>query len=177
MKFNVRGDNLVITKAIKEYVYEKISKLNKYFNNPEEIQAHIIMKVKGRDQRIEVTIPIKNLTLRAEESNNDLYAAIDLVSEKLERQILKNKTKIMSRIQKDNSKIMDFEVETQEEPRIKISKKKMIHMKPMDIEEAVLQMELVDHPFFVYKDRYSGAISVVYKRLEGDYGLIETEEK
>lgn len=97
MKYDIRGDKLVVTNAIKEYAEEKVSKIEKYLASSDEIMARIVVSVKGKDQKVEVTIPTKNLTLRAEEKSNDLYAAIDLVVEKLERQIIKNKTKMLSK--------------------------------------------------------------------------------
>lgn len=177
MKFNIRGNKLEVTKPIKEYVEEKIGRLDKYFENPENITAHVVVRVRGIDQIVEVTIPVKKLILRAEDRNKDLYAAIDLVVEKLERQIRKNKTKM----QKKNlrSKIadmnIDFEVE-EEEKENKIVKRKHIEMKPMGEEEAVLQMELIGHEFFVYQDAETKEICVLYKRNDGDYGLIETQK-
>lgn len=178
MRFQVRGDNITVTDAIKNSIEEKVSKLNKFFSEPDEITANVIVKVKGIEQIVEVTIPIKNLTLRAEQSDKDLYTAIDSVVEKLERQLRKNKTKMMSKMQKESSIIMDFnyEVKEEEETKIKIGKTKQIHMKPMDLEEAILQMELVDHPFFVFKDRDTNQIKIVYQRVVGDYGIIELDE-
>ena len=94
MKYNVRGDKILVTDAIKDYITEKIDKLNKYFDEPDEITANILIKVKGYNQTIEVTIPTTSFTIRNEESAEDLYAAIDSVVDKIERQIRKNKTKI-----------------------------------------------------------------------------------
>ena len=174
MKFNIRGNKLEVTKPIKEYVEEKIGKLNKYFENPEDITAHVVVRVHGIDQIVEVTIPVKKLILRAEDRNKDLYSAIDLVVEKLERQIRKNKTKM----QKKNlrTKITelknDFEEIVEEEK--KVVKRKKLEMKPMSEDEAILQMELLDHEFFVYEDAESNDICVLYKRKDGDYGLIDT---
>lgn len=174
MKFNIRGNKLEVTKPIKEYVEEKIGKLNKYFENPEDITAHVVVRVHGIDQIVEVTIPVKKLILRAEDRNKDLYSAIDLVVEKLERQIRKNKTKM----QKKNlrTKITelknDFEEIVEEEK--KVVKRKKLEMKPMSEDEAILQMELLDHEFFVYEDAESNDICILYKRKDGDYGLIDT---
>ena len=96
MKFNIRGQKIDVTPAIKEYAEKKIGKLEKYFSKSDELTAHVLLKVRGKEQTVEVTIPIKKIVVRAEETNKDLYAAIDLVSEKLERQIRKNKTRIIS---------------------------------------------------------------------------------
>ena len=155
MIYNIRGDKMLVTNAIKEYVTDKLDRLNKYFDKPEEITANILVKVKGFEQTIEVTIPTPNFTIRSEESAEDLYAAIDLVSDKIERQIRKNKTKI-NKIEKDAAKklnlsfVESFEEDDEEKT---IVKRKTLNTKPMDEEEAILQMEMLGHDFFVYKDR------------------------
>ena len=177
MIYNIRGDKILVTDAIKEYITEKLDKLNKYFDKPEEITANILVKVKGFEQTIEVTIPTPNFTIRNEESAEDLYAAIDLVSDKIERQIRKNKTKI-NKIEKDAAKKLNLSfienVEEDEEDTI-IVRRKTLSTKPMDEEEAMLQMEMLGHDFFVYKDRDTKRICIIYKRKDNNYGIIETE--
>ena len=177
MKFIIRGQKLEVTESIKSYIEEKIGKLDKYFENSEELTATVVVRVRGKEQIVEVTIPSKKIILRAEESNEDLYASIDLVSDKLERQIRKNKTKIRSKKSKANyeSFIVDFEVEKEEENENLIVKRKELDTKPMSEEEAVLQMELVGHPFFIFKNATTDNISVVYKRKDGNYGIIDTK--
>ncbi len=177
MKFNIRGNKLEVTESIKNYVEEKIGKLNKYFENPDEVTANVVIRVHGIDQIVEVTIPAKKVILRAEDRNKDLYAAIDLVVEKLERQIRKNKTKMNKKAMK-NTFIdfnMSFEVEPSEEDDRKIVKRKEIEMKPMSEEEAILQMELLGHEFFVFKNVDDEDICILYRRKDGDYGIIETK--
>ncbi len=173
MKFNVRGDNLVVTDAIKDYIETKIGKLDKYFKE-DSITANILLKIRGNAQIIEVTIPTDNFILRSEEENEDMYAAIDLVLDKLERQIRKNKTKINKRNNSNKFKEFnfDFEIMEEEEEDSKVVKRKHIEMKPMDEEEAILEMELLGHSFFLYKDMYSNDVCVVYKRKDGNYGVI-----
>lgn len=177
MIYNIRGDKILVTDAIKEYITEKLDKLNKYFDKPEEITANILVKVKGFEQTIEVTIPTTNFTIRNEESAEDLYAAIDLVSDKIERQIRKNKTRI-NKIEKDAAKKLNLSfienVEEDEENTI-IVRRKTLSTKPMDEEEAMLQMEMLGHDFFVYKDRDTKRICIIYKRKDNNYGIIETE--
>lgn len=177
MKFIIRGQKLEVTESIKSYIEEKIGKLDKYFENPEELTATVVVRVRGKEQIVEVTVPSKKVILRAEESNEDLYASIDLVSDKLERQIRKNKTKIRSKKSKANyeSFIVDFEEEKEEENENLIVKRKELDTKPMSEEEAVLQMELVGHPFFIFKNATTDNISVVYKRKDGNYGIIDTK--
>lgn len=176
MIYNIRGDKILVTNAIKEYITDKLDKLNKYFDNPEEITANILVKVKGFEQTIEVTIPTTNFTIRNEESAEDLYAAIDLVSDKIERQIRKNKTKI-NKIEKDSAKRLNltFVDEEEIEEDKDIVKRKRLNTKPMSEEEAILQMEMLGHDFFVFKDSETSKICILYKRKDNNYGLIETE--
>lgn len=177
MKFNIRGNKMDITPAIKSYIEEKIGRLDKYLENPNDITANVVTKVRGKDQIVEVTIPIKKIILRGEESHSDLYAAIDLVSDKLERQIRKNKTKMKRSTQKDSvmSFNLAFEEIPGEEDNKSIVKRKEIEMKPMSEEEAILQMELVDHDFYVFKDIKTEQVSIIYKRKDNNYGIIETK--
>lgn len=175
MKFTIRGKKLEVTDAIKSYVEEKIGRLDKYFENPDNISANVLMRLSGKDQVVEVTINTHGLILRGEEANKDLYASIDFVTDKIERQIRKNKTKIHKKSSKETIRdFKEFEVEDKEE-LTEVVKRKEIEMKPMSEEEAILQMELIDHDFFVYKDANTNEIAVVYKRKDGNYGLIVTK--
>lgn len=175
MKYNIRGDKMVITDAIKNYTEEKLGRLEKYFKD-DDINANVLTKVRGNLQIVEVTIPTSKYTLRSEEENDDLYAAIDLVTDKLERQIRKNKTRLNKNM-KESVKEFNFDYDTkdEEESDEKVVKRKSIEMKPMDEEEAILEMELLGHSFFVYKDMNTNNVCVLYKRKDGNYGLIETE--
>lgn len=177
MELNIRGDKVTITKSIKEYVTEKMGRLDKYFDNDKKITAQVLVRVRNNEQVIEVTVPTSRFTLRAEEKHNDLYAAIDAVIDKLERQIRKNKTKLISQyknvVQIDIN--TDFEVSEDELENVKISKRKNIISKPMDEEEAVLQMELLNHDFFVFKNVDEECVSVMYKRRDDDYGIINVK--
>ena len=174
MKLNIRGSKIEITDAIKSYLEEKVQKLDKYFEKPEEINANIVAKTKGIDQTIEITIPIKKAILRVEESNKDLYSSIDLAVDKLERQIRKNKTKIKQKNNKEKFDLfIDFEIEEVEENLETIVKRKTIDMKPMSEEEAILQMDLLGHEFFIFKDSDTDTNAVLYKRKDGNFGIIE----
>ncbi len=177
MKFNIRGQKIDVTPAIREYAEKKIGKLEKYFSKSDEITASILLKVRGKEQIVEVTIPIKKIVLRAEETNKDLYAAIDLVSEKLERQIRKNKTRIAQRKSKTNDIEIniDFDNSEIEEAKDKVVRRKQMDTKPMSEEEAILQMNMLGHEFFIYKDDESGNTCILYKRKDGDLGIIETK--
>lgn len=177
MKNNIRGDKIEVTKAIKEHIDSKMTKLDRYFENPEEITTSIIIRVRNNQQIIEVTVPTSKFTLRAEERHEDLYAAVDLVVDKLERQIRKNKTRLSKKY--DNVETVDFNFENivpeAEENADKIMKRKNIEMKPMDEEEAILQMELLNHDFFVFKNIDEECVSVLYLRDDGGYGIINVK--
>ena len=175
MKYNIRGDKMVITEAIKDYTETKLGKLEKYFKD-DDVTANVLTRVRGNSQIVEVTIPTDKFILRSEEENDDLYAAIDLVTDKLERQIRKNKTRLNRNIKGSVKEFnFDFDIKDEEEAKEKVVKRKNIEMKPMDEEEAILEMELLGHSFFVYKDMDTKNICVLYKRKDGDYGLIETK--
>lgn len=171
MLLNIRGDKIEVTDSIKNYIEEKLKRLDKYFETPEDLKANIVVRTRGIDQIIEVTIPIKKAILRAEETNKDLYAAIDKVTDKLERSIRKNKTKIKRRKVENMDVFLDFEVEEEEEQ--KIVKRKQINNKPMSEEEAILQMDLLDHDFFIFQNTETNNMSVIYKRKDNSYGIIE----
>ena len=173
MKSIIRSKDIEVNKPIKDYIESKLEKIDKFFRNPNEITANIVLKLRGHEQIIEVTIPTKNLLIRNEESQSDLYAAIDLVMDKIERQIRKNKEKI-GRIDKD--KFLNYEIENgNEEENQKITKRKKIDIKPMSEEEAILQMEMLGHDFYIFKDGFDGKIKVLYLRKDKDYGIIEVE--
>lgn len=175
MKFNIRGSKIAITDAIKSYIESKIGKLDKYFEHPDEITASVLVNESGVNQKIEVTIPIKTAILRAESADKDLYAAIDLVVEKLERQIRKNKTR-MHKINKDVvAEFIDFEVSKEETEEETIVKRKTIEMKPMNEEEAILQMNMLGHDFFIFKNSETDDVAVVYKRKDNQYGIIDVK--
>ena len=177
MKYNIRGDKLEITDAINNYVESKLDRLNKYFKE-EDLLANVLLRVRGNSQIIEVTIPTDKFILRSEEEDKDLYAAIDLVTDKLERQIRKNKTRLNRQNLENKYKEFNFDYEINNEDESEeeiIVKRKKIEMKPMDEEEAILQMNLLGHEFFVYKDIHTDGICVLYKRKDGNYGLIETK--
>lgn len=176
MEIIIHGDKLKVTDAMKEYIEEKLEKLDKYIENSDNVRASVIVKVKNHEQRVEITIPLKAFILRSEESKADFYAAVDKTIDKLERQIRKNKTRIMSKQVKTNR---DFSMSAfaDEEPSDdkKILKRKKVEVKPMNEEEAILQMELLGHQFYMYKDSETNQVAVVYKRTDGNYGVIESE--
>ena len=178
MEIFVRGDKIKVTKAIQDYAQEKLGRIEKYLGDSNNVRATVMVNVKGHNQKVEVTIPLKTVILRAEETRDDLYAAIDVVVDKLERQIRKNKTKLQSKKMKESfSKdfMLDAIEKVEEENEDKIVKRKKVEVKPMSEEEAILQMELLEHQFYIFKDAETNNIAVVYKRNEGNYGIIESE--
>ena len=176
MKLNIRGEKTQITASMKNYAEEKMQKLDKYLENSDDVTGTILFKVYGPQQIIEVTIPLKNYTLRVEEEGDDFYSVVDTSIDKLERQIRKNKTRITSRRKVDKTDfILDFEPEADEENKNKIVKRKTVELKPMDEEEAILQMELLNHDFYMFKDIETDKIAVIYKRKHNDYGIIEQD--
>lgn len=176
MEIIIRGDKLKITDAMHDYIEEKLGKLEKYLKDSDEVRANVIVKVKNHEQRVEITIPLKNYIIRAEETKDDFYAAVDKALDTLERQIRKNKTRMLSKQVKTNYDFDISEIEIDKSvDENRIVKRKKVEVKPMNEEEAILQMELLGHQFYMYKDSESDKAAVVYKRNDGNYGVIESE--
>lgn len=171
MKYNIRGNKIDVTEAIDSYIKEKLSRLDKYLDDNDEVEAKAVISTKGKDQKVEVTIWSGKYNIRAEETNEDLYSAMDLVIDKLERQFKKYKGKITSK--KVKMAVIPEIEDLLEEDEQKIVRRKEVFLKPIDEEEAITQMELLGHTFFVFKNVDTDKINVVYKRNDGDYGIIE----
>ena len=173
MRVTVIGKNIDVTPALREIVKKKISKLDKYFKP--NVAARATLTVQKNSQIFEVTIPFNGVILRCEESTDDMYKSIDLVQAKLERQIRKQKTKLQRR-SNESLRFSNFdEVALEEDDQGEIVKVKKFNIKPMSTEEAILQMELVEHNFFVFKDSDTDNVNVIYKRKDGNYGLLEPD--
>jgi len=174
MKITVSGKNVAVTSALRNMTESKLSKLDKYF--AKEVEAKVTLSVEKNRQIIEVTIPINGAFLRAEEVTDDMYTSIDKVMDKLVRQLRKHKTKLENRTNKyetirfENISRVDA---NENENESKIVRTKRFAMKPMSPEEAVLQMELIGHSFFVFANADSDEVNVAYKRSDGNFGLIE----
>jgi len=158
LKYSIRGENLEVTDALRDYVVSKLEKIEKYFQAEQELDARVNLKVyREKTAKVEVTIPLGSITLRAEDISQDMYGSIDLVTDKIERQIRKNKTKIE---RKNRNKVAtsqlftDSFAEEAEEVPSKVVRSKHIDLKPMDLEEAILQMDLLGHDFFIYSSSY-----------------------
>lgn len=173
MRINIRAKDFEVTDSIKSYIEEKSSKLNKYISK-EDMELNVLLSGnKNINYSVEFTLNTGNLYIRAEEKNADLYAGIDLSIDKIERQIRKNKTKLSKR----REEIFIYEeIEELKSNEKSIVKRKKIELIPMNEEEAILQMELLGHNFFIFKDAESMDIKVLYKRKDENYGLIEEDK-
>lgn len=173
MKFIISGKNIEVTEGLKTAVEEKIGKLDKYFT--EDTEIHVTLSTQKDRQKIEVTIPMKGNIVRAEQESNDMYVSIDLVEEIIERQLRRYKTKIIERQQTTVNLSKEFIEEEVDDEEIKIVRTKRFAVKPMDVEEACVQMELLGHNFFVFRNAETDEVNVVYKRKGNTFGLIEPE--
>ena len=174
MRIEIRGDKIKITEGMKTQIEEKIGHLDSYFKEPESLKAYVVVRVKNNEDIIEVTVPTPKFTLRSETSDKDFYAALNTSIDKLERQIRKNKTKLKKKF-KDTLKYEMIDMEIEEEQVSNITKRKELTLHLMDEEEAVLQMELLGHDFYIFKNSDTDNASVVYKRKDGEYGIINTK--
>ncbi len=173
MNITVRGKNIELTDALKEYVEKRIGKLGKYRGNAGE--ATVTLTVEKASHKVEVTIPVNGgMILRGEEATDDMYASIDLVCEKLEKQINKYKARFSKKQRTGGAKDVAAEALPDIEPA-KIMRTKRFAIKPMPVDEAVMQMNLLGHTFFVFSNAETEEVNVVYKRKDGNYGLIEPE--
>ncbi len=181
MEFVLRGRNIEVTEALKRYVEKKVGRIEKYFDIP--LRAQVTLGVERERHIVEVTVPINGMLLRGEEEVDDMYAAIDGVVDKLERQIHKYKTKINRKARQQDPRFtpilenvapsIELEPDEDEEPRV--VKVKRVQLKPMDVDEAILQMNLLGHDFFVFTNAEDARTHVVYRRKDGNYGLIGPE--
>lgn len=176
MKFKITGKNFDVTDALKERVNKKLGKLEKFFNP--QTEAQVTMSIQRNRHILEVTIPFGGITLRAEVTGDDMYACIDKAEDILERQIRKYKTKLAKRLHSGAFEQPDaFRADThvEEETEFKVMRTKKFAVKPMPVEEAILQMNLLGHEFFMFSNAETNQVNVVYKRKDGNYGLIEPE--
>lgn len=174
MRYTIIGKNIEVTEGLKAAVHEKIGKLERYFSKDTDI--HVTLSVEKDRQKIEVTIPVKGSVIRSEQTSSDMYVSIDLVEEVIERQLKKYKNKIIDSKQAASDFSDAYIQEEMDDPdEIKIIRTKRFAMKPMDAEEACVQMELLGHSFYVFRNAETDEVNVVYKRKGNTYGLIEPE--
>jgi len=176
LQVQVRGRNMEVTNALKEYVQKRVSKLERYLDGIAE--AQVTLTVEKGSHRVEVTIPINSMLLRGEETTQDMYASIDLVIEKLEKQIRKYKGKLFKRLGKaaaEGAGEAAAPVNQAPENGPQVVRTKRFAIKPMPVDEAILQMNLLGHSFFVFTNAETEQVNVLYRRKDGNYGLIEPE--
>lgn len=174
MQYVIIGKNIEVTEGLKSAVYDKIGKLERYFTP--ETEVHVTLSVEKERQKIEITIPMKGNIIRAEEVSSDMYVSIDLVEEIIERQLRKHKMKLIEKKQAAANFNQAFvEEEGYDDEEIKIIRSKRFAMKPMDPEEACIQMDLLGHNFYVFRNSQTDEVNVVYKRKGNTFGLIEPD--
>jgi len=181
MNIIVKGKNLEITPALRTYAEKKVSKLERFFNGDRlEMTAEVMMIIERESGIVEITLEVDGLLLRGEDQSQDMYGSIDGAIEKIERQIRKYKTKIHRKFQ-DAPRISELQpgeddAGAPEEKNIpRVVKTKRFAIKPMSVEEAVMQMDLLGHDFYVFTNAYTEEVNVLYRRRDGDFGLIEPE--
>lgn len=175
MAIIVKGRNTVVSPAVKAYVEKKIEKVTRQFRAVGDITA--VLKVEKGAHIAEITVPAKGILLRAQESTKDMYSSIDLVVEKIERQVHKYKTKLMKRKYNNFRELPSEAAAPVPDEEFRIIRSKVFEMRPMTAEEAILQMNLLNHDFFVFYEPEAGGTCVVYRRKDGDYGLLEPKLK
>ena len=177
MKFIISGKNITVSPGLKTAVEDKLGKLERYFTPDTEVI--VTLSVEKERQKIEVTIPMKGNIIRSEQVSNDMYVSIDMVEETIERQLVKYKNKIIDKKKSIKEAFtetyIEADYEDEDEDQIKIKKTKRFGIKPMDPEEACVEMELLGHNFFVFLNAETEEVNVVYKRKGNTYGLIEPE--
>ncbi len=181
MKFNVKGRNITVTDSLRSYAEEKLMKLGKNLNSASRLELELFCEKNPRiedNQVAEATIFTKGPVLRAKGASTDMYASIDLMADKLDRQVKKYRGKLVSHNAHVRGSLppdrgLESLDEEAEEREPQIVKTKQFSIKPMSAEEAALQMELIGHDFFVFRNAETNETNVIYRRRDGDYGLIE----
>lgn len=174
MKYIISGRGTNVTDGLRSAVEEKLGKLEHYFTPDTEV--HVTLKVEKDRQKVEVTVPVRGHIIRAEQVSDDMYVSIDLIEDIIERQLRKYKTKIVDSKQSAGNFTSAFMQEDEyDDEDVKVIRTKRFAVQPMDPEEACVQMELLNHSFYVFRNAETDEVNVVYKRKGGDYGLIEPE--
>lgn len=173
MRINITTKNFNASDELKKAIEKKLGRLDKYFSD--EVTANVRLSQEGKKDKIEATISNRGTIFRAEESGKDIFDSIDRIVDKLSNQMSKFKTKLQKK-HKDNKEVFFAELPEIEEEKeaVEVVKTKKFQLEPMNVEEAIMQMELVGHSFFVFLNMESDSVNVVYKRNDGAYGLLET---
>ena len=185
MNISIRGQQINVTEALRDYVGRRLNRLEKYFDAPPSSDGTVTLNAAKGVHTVEVTIPLPGVLLRAEDKSNDMYSSIDAVVDKLERQIRKYKTKLNRRLRQDSIKGLAAEeadngslpantdlITELDEDGLEVVRTKRFMLKPMNVEEAIMQMDMLGHNFFVFSNIESNDVNVIYKRHDGKYGLI-----
>lgn len=180
MKYQIVGRGIEVTPAMKEQAIKKLARMEKYFDPTADVKCTVTFSIGHYDQTVEVAIATKDIDLRAKVASEDAYSSIDLVLDKLEGQMRKMKTQLLN-LQKKNSVAEDMRLDMLQSSPLpqsleKIVKKKTLILTPMDADEALARMDALDHSFFIYLDSKTGNTCVLYRRDEGDYGVISVSE-
>ncbi len=179
MNITITGKNIEVSDYLNDLITKKDGKLDKNF--PEDAEAHVTLAVERNRHIVEVTIPFPGGIIRGEETSGDMYASVDNVLAKLEKQIVRHRTKLEKNLRAGAFKAPEpiysesFTVDDLEEEPAKVVRVKRFDIKPMTVDEAMLQLEMLGHAFYVFTNGESGLINVIYKRKDGNYGLIEPE--
>ena len=181
MKYQIIGKNIVVTDAIRKDIEKKLGRMDKYFVIDDEVSCRVVVRSYTVGAKVEITIFTKPMDFRTEVRDNDLYAAIDLAIDKLEGQMRKLKTRFeRSKDSESLGKALAFEnfqEEMEEEAKDEVVRTKSIYLKPMTLDEAITRMEALGHNFFLYLDIDDDQVSVLYKRVDGGYGILQAENK
>ena len=176
----VSGQNVDITPALKEYAEKKLKKLHKFFED-REVEIEVVLKVQRELHVADITVQVGGLLVRGEGKTDDMYASINVAVDRIERQIRKYKTRINRRLRRLDGQAAGAaaggQAEVEEDQELRLVRTKRFDVKPMSVEEAIMQMELLDHDFFVFRNDATGGVNVVYRRNDGGYGLIEPESR
>ena len=175
MKCQITGKNIVVTDAIRNAIETKLRRMDKYFVINEDVEAKVLIRTYKNAQKIEITIFTKMMDFRVEVKDDDLYAAVDLAIDKLEGQMRKLKTKLDRRHRESLGRAIAFEnfISEQDDSNDEVVIVKELDLSPMDMEEAITKMEALDHSFFVYLDSEDEKVSVLYRREDGNYGVLQ----
>jgi putative sigma-54 modulation protein len=175
MLVTVNGKNIELTGALREYAEKKVAKIAKFFEKS-PVGAQVTLSTERSKHVVDITVQVNGLLLRGEAKTDDMYVSIDNAIDKIERQVHKFKTKINRKFQKDNQVVLiPSTTVAKEDPEPQIKRTKRFAIKPMSVEEAVMQMDLLDHDFYVFSNSDTEEVNVVYRRKDGNYGLIEPE--
>ena len=174
MNITVKGKNVEVTDALREYAEKKVSKVSKFFEKS-PVGAQVTLSTERGRHIVDITVQVNGLLLRGEEKSSDMYGSIDGAIEKIERQVHKFKTRINRRLHEENQVVLNPPPAHEEAAAPQIKRTKRFAIKPMSAEEAVMQMDLLGHDFYVFSNSDSEEVNVVYKRKDGHYGLIEPE--